>query len=258
MSIALDIVAETLPEGICAVINSEQDRLNIYADNLRANFPGDITGIAIGTTPPSDLTKAWLQLNNNLYPVRLYTFANGHWQSMHPQVPGTIIIWDNALPDFTLFDGGDAGAPGLSSGPMWEEVTQLRARFPVGVGTLPSTTALDVTDTGGNETVNQSLTPHIHVDGKFKGASGDTSNDPEFLFSALAGASLTGLVRRINPQGGGVQPDEDISNCLGPYMITTQPLQADGSLVPPSTLNIMPPYYTVYYLRRTARQFYKV
>src|SRR6185436_19246145 len=60
------------------------------------------------------------------------------------------------LPDFTTFDGGDTDPLSPISGPMWEEVTTARAKFIVGVGTMPIAPAgtglvINVGDTGGEQ-----------------------------------------------------------------------------------------------------------
>lgn len=224
--LTLPIQYTTLPAGVCNIIASEQDRLAVYAAHLFASFPSSISGIVASTTKPTDTTAVWLKLDTNLRPVRIYYYASGKWISRHPQEPGTIIMWDGALPDFNSFDGGDTGALTLISGPMWEEVTALQAKIPIGAGTLPSSTVLNVTDTGGEETHTLTIPEmpeHSHTTD----------------WAAYNGQHQNG------PQPAGIYP------VVTGFGNTDTGLTGGGS-----AHNNLPPYYTVYFLRRTAKQFY--
>lgn len=227
--LVLPVDNETLPQGFCPA--SYQDMLNQFSAHQSVTFPSTFAGVTVSTTKPANTTQAWLQLDSFGRPVRLYYFAQGAWLSLHPDVPGKIIIWDSALPDFTEFDGGDAGPAGPLSGPMWEEVTELRAKFPIGAGTLPSATVLSVGDTGGEEKhslLEVEMPPHVH--------------------------SYQTIV-----QGTTGPFDDTHGTALAPFA-TRQTQSAGGSGTPPAVTphNNMPPYYVVYMLRRTSRLFYTV
>jgi len=202
------------------------------------NFPTSFTGIWISPTAPSDITMAWLKIDATGNPIQLYVFANGAWIARHPQVPGSIMIWDGALPNFTTFDGGDGNALSVMSGPMWEEVTALRAKFPLGVGTLPvSGTVVNVTDTGGTEKEDITLTlpnipPHAHT---CKGSTGDAPGSGNNFFAVDRSSS-----------------DPPPS----PVDIDTEQAGGTAGAAVPIPITHMPPYYGVYFLRRTTRLYY--
>lgn len=229
--LVLPVTPATLPSGSCPATN--QELLNLFAQNLSVTFPDTFDGVLVSSTKPTDTTRAWLQLDSQGRPVRFYYFASGAWLSQHPCVPGFTMIWTTALPNFATFDGGDANAVSAISGPMWEVV--LPAVFPLGAGTLPSGKIVAIGDTGGEE--NHTLTekempPHTHP----------TNQIP-------------------------------LNVALGPLQVMCPPLTpgtntggftgsdgGDSTLVPPASAphNNLPQYAGVAFLRRTTRQFYAV
>ena len=242
--LVLPVVAGQLPAGFCPT--DFQSIVNGFSAVQTVTFPSTFTGIIVSATKPSDTTQAWLQLDSLGNPVRVYAFANGAWLSRHPIASGLVQIWTTTIPDFTTFDGGDSNALSSISGPMWEEVTALRAVFPIGVGTLPGGTVLAVNATGGVETVtldNTNIPEHTHelwVCGSDGTASGvrealQTVDNPHSGTAAKYALSdgVTGHNNYVQNEGG------------------------DGSGVAVAHTN-MPPYLAVYFLRRTARQFYVV
>ena len=141
--------AATLPQGACP--STYQELADLLATIYSVSVSTNNTGIYVSATKPADTTLVWKQLGSDGRPIRDYVFVGGLWLSRHTLEPGSIMLWGSALPNFASFDGGDAGALSVVSGPMWEEVTELRAKFPIGAGTLPSGTVLAVGDTGGEE-----------------------------------------------------------------------------------------------------------
>src|SRR6478609_2547918 len=125
----LPVQAGVLPSGFCP--SSYQEMANGFAA-IYSVILSQGTGINViaSSTKPGDTTAVWLQLDSLGRPVRFYYFSSGAWLSLHPMVPGATMIWTTALPNFATFDGGDANPISPVSGPMWEEVTELRARMP--------------------------------------------------------------------------------------------------------------------------------
>lgn len=235
MSLILPVTAGTLASGFCP--SDYQDMLNGFSAKQSVVFPESFTGITTSSTKPTDTSKAWLQLDTLGRPLRLYYFAQGAWLSQHPQITGETIIWTAALPDFTTFDGGSAGVVSAISGPMWEEVTALRARFPLGAGTSTLGTVYTQGASSGEEKNTLDITnvpSHTHtVDGLVNTSTGGG-------FQTIAVAKI-------------VSPDPESP---------TKQTQATGgdATAPHATVahNNMPLYYVVHFLRRTNRLFYTV
>lgn len=216
-----------LPEGICETITSEQSRLDAFAAHMVVTIPNSLTGVVVSTTPPADTSVVWMKVDQNAKPVRLYKHW-GRWLSQHPLPPGFIMLWTDALPNLNTFDGGEAGDVFESAGPMWELVANSSARFPLGVGTLPSTASVAANATAGAETVildKEQLPVHSHTITSEAGCDiNQTSN------RTLAGT------------------DGDAGEFQGSM--------STGETGSGNPVNIMPPWFGVYFLRRTNRVFY--
>lgn len=250
--LVLSVSNGQLPAGFCP--NSYQDILNQFSSLQSVTFPDTFAGVVASDTKPGDTDRVWLQLVGGK-PVRLYSFF-GTWLSRHPLVPGFTMIWMSALPDFTTFDGGDANViTADSTGPMWEEATELRAKIPIGVGTLPSTTVLNQGDTGGEEKHSlaaNEMPPHTHfefnADNIATGGGSDnalsTTNYPAYKAS-----------------NGHDNPDYTIRGNSTKSSIGLSSVAGGDQTVTPAVVvahNTLPPYVAVYFLRRTARIFYSV
>lgn len=217
--------AATLAQGSCP--STYQELADLLASIYSVTVNTNNTGIVVSATKPTDTTLVWKQLDSSGNPVRDYVFVSGLWLSRHTIESGIIVEWDTALPNFTTFDGGDADPLSDVSGPMWEEVTALRAKFPLGVGTLPSGTAVAVGDTGGEEKHTLTI-PEI------------PSHSHDIIGHALSGAN----------QPVQIAIDDDVLDTT--FTKTTE--LTGGSL----SHNTMPPFYTVYFLRRTSRKYFAV
>lgn len=221
---AIPVQPTQLPSGFCP--EGYQSLLNAFSAHQFVDVTGVAGGLTVSATKPSDQSLPWLQLDQFGRPVRIYKFAQGAWLSLHPDVSGKTILWTTTLPDFTTFDGGDALAASAISGPMWEEVTELRARFPLGAGTLPSATAVAIGDTGGEELhvlVIDELPEHAHT------VSARTASDINAGGRTIAG-------------NGTEFPDSFNTGTVG----------ADQGHA------TMPPWLGVAFLRRTSRMYYRV
>lgn len=234
--VTYQIDSATLPVGSCP--STYQELADLLASIYSVTVNTNNTGIVVSATKPADTTVVWKQLGSDGRPVRDYVFVGGLWLSRHTLEPGSIMLWGQALPNFATFDGGDGSAPSIVSGPMWEEVTELRAKFPIGVGTLPSGTVLAVGDTGGSE-------KHVL-----------TANELPASFSL--NATLDG--HRTNTETLGPQwlapPGSDYSSATTPPTeLATFPFVNPGGGQGHSTL---PPFWTVFFLRRTDKQYFAV
>lgn len=253
MSTIIPVRAGTLPDGVCTLINSEQDRLRLYSQYQYVELAtpgGGIANLYISSNSPGDRssTAAWLRIDNSGYPMRLYRFIAGYWMSMHPLPTGFTMIWTEALPNPLTFDDANTSTTvaTLIDGPFWEEVPEMRARFPFGAGTTEASpngtaTTYAVGDTGGHEL--QTLV---------------AENLPDTI-------TLTATLPGVRPR------DFDASGApliLAPRGSASPPAPSTGPANEDATIGFtnedggvghstMPPLYTVYFLRRTARLYYR-
>lgn len=244
MSLTIPVQTGTVPTGFCP--SNYQDIANQFAAIFSVTIPGSNAGVVIQPNKPTDQTVYWVQLDTFGRPVRPYVFAQGAWLSLHPDVPGTTIIWTGVLPDFTTFDGGDANSISAISGPMWQQALDannnlIAAQFLLAAGTLPSGSVIATGTVGGEEkhtlTLSE-LAPHTHD------------------VKLLHGNSYTGEPNQLIVGNG----QSDPMNFTAPNAA----LSAGGDPstgTPPATAlphNTLPPYVGVYFLQRTARLFYTV
>jgi len=247
-TIQLPIVAGNLPPGFCPA--TYQDILNMFASLMFAQLSSGggapvFSGFVVSATKPTDTTVAWLQLDSLGRPTRLYFFAQGAWLSLHPTVPGLTMWWFQALPDFTIFDGGDANSASPISGAMWQQALDansnvIAAQFPIAAGTLPSTTVLSVPGSGGEEQhvlVAGEVAPHTHIlDGV--GINMECPGSQQYL----ASGHFVGDRNRPSAVPGADVPTK--TNVGG----------GTGGIA--SGHNNMPPYVVGYLLQRTNRLYY--
>lgn len=188
--------------------------------------PGTLKSYVVSeTTPaPKDQNLLWQKLDGSGNPDRIYVFASGSWLSKHPDFVGKVVEWEGDISTIATLDGGSVGAITATTGPFWEEVTECVGRFGIhpDPGGALLTVPVAVGDTGGEEkhllTLDE-IPAHTHLTTK-AGLGGNSGNN--FFVMDLASS-----------------PDIPSSSVGG-----SQPH------------NNMPPYYGIYKIRRTARQFY--
>lgn len=234
--LTLAIQPGQLASGFCPA--SYQEMLNGFSGAQTVIFPVTFTGITVSSTKPTDTTQAWLRLDTLGRPSRIYYFAQGAWLSPHPLQPDMAIPWFDVVPSLTSYDGGDASAISAVSGPMWEVVTEMAAKFPLATGNLPiSGISVAVGDAGGEEKhtlTSAEMPPHVH----------DITQN---LFSdSLSRGGQTCLAK--NPQGDGT----------GPATLITDSTGGSGTPAAAQAHQNLPPYFGMTWLRRTDRLFYIV
>jgi hypothetical protein len=201
---------------------------------LQADLLGNQTTFNYGpdTPTPDNQDRPWFKTDANYLPERWYTFSNGSWVSRHPVAAGAIVMYEGSEASIPTYDGGEAGVVTATTGPMWEKVSALDARFPLGPGTLASGTAVAVTNTGGEEKheLTRAELPEIQID--------------------------TPLKRRTDLQdGGGSTALFETSFSLSSAVNVDVPTEELGD---GDAHNNMPPYYAVFFIRRTARTHYRI
>ena len=225
-----------LPSGFCPA--TYQQLLNAFSA-VQSVDVGASSGIQVvaSASKPTDTTVIWQRLDQFGRPDRIYWFASGAWLSLHPLVPGLTQWWFDVLPNFATFDGGDALAPSVLSGPMWQKAKnsdgiEIAAKFPIAAGTLASGTVLNQGDTGGEDQHVLTLTEipaHTHTVPLYQGNSVNHAD-------------------RINTT------DEITAQNLT-YQSGSAGGKADGTTAAHQN---MPPYVVGYLLQRTSRLFYAI
>lgn len=221
------IRAAQLPEGIC--YQSDQERLNGFVAAMSGELPGNFSSVNRGSDLPSVNNRGlpWIRQNPNGSPDGTYEFWNGAWRRLaYLPAPGVICLWLGNASALDTLDGGEPGVATIYSGPFWEIVTELSAKFPLGVGTLPSELAVAVGATGGEE-------KHVLTMEELP-ASIPPCKQNHFITQGSNGTNAQVTTGGASFKSS--EPDETFS-----------PL---GSGV---AHNTMPPYVGVYFIRRTVR-----
>lgn len=222
----ISFLASTLPEGVCFA--SEQERLLSFAQNLRGFLPGTYTSYVIGsaTPAPEDQDKVWFADDGRAYMFELPGL--GAWVSRHPMAPGSIMFYGGSEASITTFDGGESGAVSAAAGPMWEKVSAADAKFILAPGTLPNGTVVTVGGTGGTDehTLTVAEMPaHTHDVPLRPTESGGTAN----LYADRA--------RADNPEPTNLLETSEVGSG--------------------DAFSIMPPYYSLFVIRRTGRIWFR-
>lgn len=205
---------------------------------LSANLNGSLNVFNFGssTPAPADQDKPWVRLDAAGRIDKFYNYSGGAWIAKHPVVAGLIQLWEGDISTIDTFDGGEVAAVTATTGPMWERVTALQAKFPIGVGTLPTTaTILAVGSTGGEElhslTVAE-MPPHTH--------------DVRTKVADTGGGSGVDRLRRV--------ADAEVL----PFDARTESTGGTGSPAATQGHNTLPPYYALHFIRKSARTHYRI
>lgn len=196
---------------------------------IQGTLEGNVQSINFGSTTPAaaDRDKPWFRIGADGTPDKFYSYSNGSWLARHPIVPGIVCLYEGSSASITTLDGGESAVITTTTGPFWEQVTQMAGRVPLGPGTLTlSGTVVAVGDTGGvdRHTLTVSEMP-AHTHDLRVGGSGQ----------ADAGSIIETALNQDTPQGTAVT-------------------QSSGG---GTSHQNMPPYLGIFAIRRTARLYYR-
>lgn len=137
----INLIPGSLPEAFCP--QTEQERLNAYAEYLSAELPGEYSTFVKSSSQPGvdQQNLPWIQTNADGSIVGIFTFSNGAWVRPHP-IPagpnGFRAMWSGDLADLDLYEGGDAGAITATTGAFWELDSGFDDKIPRGAtATVP-------------------------------------------------------------------------------------------------------------------------
>lgn len=210
----------------------------------------DITGVIISASAPAvdDRDKMWVRVDANGRPNGQFIYAGGQWTWKNEEedkgnarrlfVGTTAQVWS--------YDGGDGSDPATTTptattGAMWEVDTLFAGRIPMGPGTIPDSDpakVLAVNETYGSGVHTQAadeVAPHTHP------LTADSSivngNNIKVVASGSGGSGLQ--------IGGSGSPSSDLQVQANEYTGAAQ-----------EAMNIVPPVYGTYVIKRTGRTHY--
>jgi hypothetical protein len=236
------LTAPSLPTNYCPL--SYQNLANDIIEGTQVTFNSTIGNSFFNFGPSIPA------INNRIYPWldengQWWIFSQGVWLYKNTVVAGGYDrrIFVGTTTDLLSYDGGDGTAvAGDTFGPMWMVDTSFDARFPVGAGTFAASGAVAVNGTAtatsivgeDKHTLNASEIPTHNHNVRVETANGVT----------VSNLMCTDFAEK--PAGNG---NNDFSFQAGIHVVADN---FGGGL----SHNNLPPFYGVYFIKRTSRIYY--
>lgn len=230
----ITLTPPSLPIGYCP--SNYQQLANDVISGTQATFNSTIGNsfFNYGPTTPA--------LNNQVYPWldengNWWIFQSGYWLRQHPIAAGSAErrIYVGNTTDLQTYDGGNTNAPSNWSGPMWEVDTAFQARFPVGAGTFAASGVVSVNGTTTSTAV-AGEDKHTLVTAEMPSHTHQILD--QYINLTQRGSADTSVFSATNRSEG-------VANLL--------PTTSSGG---DAAHNNLPPFYGVYFIKRTARVYY--
>ena len=239
----ITLTAPTLPLGYCPatyqnlaldIINGTQAAFNSTVGNSFFNT---------GASAPA--------VNNQIFPWfdndgQWWIFSGGVWtrENPTPALSGERKIWVGTISDLQAYDGGDgtAATPSTYAGAMWEVDAAFSARFPVGVGAFAASGSVAVTGTTTSTSI-AGEDKHLLIESEIP------THNHNVRVETANGVAVSNLMCTDfteKPAGNG---NNDFSFQTGIHVVADN---FGGGL----SHNNLPPFYGVYFIKRTARAYY--
>lgn len=229
----ITLTPPNLPIGYCPT--NYQQLANDIVSGTQANFNSSIGNsfFNFGNSTPA--------LNNQVYPWldsdgNWWVFQGGYWARKNPVAIGSDErrIYVGSTTNLQTYDGGDTNTISAYTGPMWEVDTAFEARFPVGAGTFAAsgvvsvngtTTSTAIAGEDKHTLITAEIPPHSH---SMTWDSQDTAggNQLKTLYLGPDANAFNDINKNTGDSGSG------------------------------AAHNNLPPFYGVYFIKRTARVYY--
>lgn len=234
MATEVTLVAGSIPVGFC--FSTYQDLLNQFVSKITASISGTTNNFNYGSTTPNadQRDRPWHRTDAAFTPDRVYTWstAAAAWVAPHAVPPGVVWLYTGDIALLDTFDGGEPGAATTFTGVMWEKLSAINGRVPIGPGTMDQSTVVAIAGTGGTEKValtTANLASHQHD---------------------IKGYSYSQPTLDLSPTK--IIIDDDYLTGLGEKTRQTE-LAGSGT-----AHENMPPYYGVWFIKKSIRTHYRV
>lgn len=248
MALDLPVVSSEVPENLeCHIANSPWQELVAL---LSVNVPDGFRWIIQSTTPdPADRIWPWFRLDGSGLPIRPYIYAGGAWVARHPLPPGSVMMWEGAEANIPTFDEGEAGAITPTTGAFWERVTEMNGKIPIGPGEI----------TAGPPIVTAAVNTNA---GAYSVQLGDENyrHHKHFVLArqSVTSGSLPTTNGQVADDGGGNAQENYLMQGTNTSASRGLTSNVNGDTDPNEAFPILPQVRGIWFLRRSARLFYRV